>query len=200
MTTLAPDPATAASTSTSVPEPLVLTLARLDTMTVRELQTFHQQAFAEPTASRHRSWLISRIAWRLQAQAEGGLSERALARAAELASGLPLRERRPGARSGRSAQSASPTLDRLLADPDPSAPVDRVKVVNLPHLNTDALAPGTILRREWRGRMLLVTVLPDGFEHDGAIYRSLSALASTITGTRWNGHVFFGLKKRERAA
>jgi hypothetical protein len=40
-----------------------------------------------------------------------------------------------------------------------------------------------------------VTVLTDGFEHDGARYRSLSAIAKAVTGTQWNGLLFFGLKE-----
>lgn len=156
---------------------LATEIARLDTMSVSELRAYHLTTFGEATASRHRTWLVRRIAWRLQEQAEGGLSERALARAAELAKGLHLRQRRP-------------------ADGASTATTERVKVVRLPSLTQDGLAPGTILRREWRGRTILVTVLAGGFEHEGTIYRSLSALATAITGTRWNGHLFFGLRRR----
>jgi len=44
-----------------------------------------------------------------------------------------------------------------------------------------------------------VEVLEDGFEWDGVVYRSLSAVAKAVTGSRWSGHLFFGLKKRKRA-
>ena len=57
--------------------------------------------------------------------------------------------------------------------------------------------PGTRLIREWQGRTHEVTVLEDGFQWNGETYRSLSAIARAITGTRWNGHVFFGLKSRQ---
>ena len=53
---------------------------------------------------------------------------------------------------------------------------------------------GTRLVREWKGVEHTVTVLTDGFEWEGRPYRSLSAIARAITGTRWNGLVFFGLK------
>ncbi|MDP2356906.1 MAG: DUF2924 domain-containing protein [Beijerinckiaceae bacterium] len=53
---------------------------------------------------------------------------------------------------------------------------------------------GTRLIREWQGVAQTVTVLNDGFEWQGRPYRSLSAIARAITGTRWNGWVFFGLK------
>ncbi len=56
--------------------------------------------------------------------------------------------------------------------------------------------PGTKLIREWQGRTHEVTVLEQGFGWNGEIHRSLSAIARAITGTRWNGHVFFGLKAR----
>lgn len=63
-----------------------------------------------------------------------------------------------------------------------------------------AIKPGTRLLREWQGSTHEVTVLEDGFEWNGNTYRSLSAIARAITGTRWNGHLFFGLKPRSRAA
>ncbi|MBC7835953.1 MAG: DUF2924 domain-containing protein, partial [Phycisphaerales bacterium] len=56
-------------------------------------------------------------------------------------------------------------------------------------------AEGTILRREYKGRDIVVRVLEDGFEHDGETYRSLSAIAKAVTGAHWNGPLFFGLSK-----
>ena len=53
---------------------------------------------------------------------------------------------------------------------------------------------GTRLIREWQGVEHCVTVLHDGYEYAGRPYKSLSAIARAITGTRWNGWVFFGLK------
>jgi hypothetical protein len=55
---------------------------------------------------------------------------------------------------------------------------------------------GTILSREWNGRMHRVSVLTDGFAWNGNTYRSLSKVAFAITGTRWNGPRFFGLRDR----
>lgn len=57
--------------------------------------------------------------------------------------------------------------------------------------------PGTRLIREWQGCTHEVAILEQGFQWNGEIYRSLSAIARSITGTRWNGHVFFGLKSRQ---
>lgn len=56
------------------------------------------------------------------------------------------------------------------------------------------LAPGTRLLREWQGQTHHVTVLAQGFEHDGQTYRSLTAIARHITGTAWSGPLFFGLR------
>jgi hypothetical protein len=58
------------------------------------------------------------------------------------------------------------------------------------------LRPGTVLGREWRGHMQRVTVLTDGFSWNGKTYPSLSKAAFAITGTRWNGPKFFGLRAR----
>ena len=59
------------------------------------------------------------------------------------------------------------------------------------------IKPGTRLIREWQGRTHEVAVLEEGFRWNEKAYRSLSAIAREITGTRWNGHVFFGLKVRK---
>ncbi len=64
---------------------LASTLIELQQMTVDELRSKYAEVFGEPTGARHKNWLVKRIAWRLQALAEGGLSERAQRRAAELA-------------------------------------------------------------------------------------------------------------------
>ena len=57
--------------------------------------------------------------------------------------------------------------------------------------------PGTVIIKQWRGVQHVVMVLADGFQHQGKVYGSLSQLAREITGTRWNGPAFFGLRKRQ---
>jgi hypothetical protein len=61
---------------------------------------------------------------------------------------------------------------------------------------------GTRYVREWQGKLHEVSVLAEGYEYNGHIYRSLSEIARSITGTRWSGPAFFGLNRRgtERAA
>jgi hypothetical protein len=58
------------------------------------------------------------------------------------------------------------------------------------------LRPGTTLSREWNGQMQRVSVLSEGFAWNGKTYRSLSQVAFAITGTRWNGPRFFGLRDK----
>jgi len=67
---------------------------------------------------------------------------------------------------------------------------------------SDARNPviGTRLVREWDGAEHVITVLKDGFDWQGRRYKSLSAVARDITGTRWNGYRFFGLRERKEAA
>jgi len=63
---------------------------------------------------------------------------------------------------------------------------------------SDRPIAGTRLIREWQGVQHSITVRPHDFEYRGRPYKSLSAIARQITGTRWNGLVFFGLKKQGR--
>lgn len=81
-------------------------------------------------------------------------------------------------------------LDRLLAqlEKDPSA---------RPALPR-RIKPGSVLVRDWKGRSHRVSVLASGFEYEGKTYVSLSEIARTITGTRWNGPRFFGLRAEGR--
>lgn len=57
-----------------------------------------------------------------------------------------------------------------------------------------AIAPGTRLLREWQGRTHHVVAVAGGFEYDGQVWRSLSAIARAITGSSWSGPLFFGLR------
>lgn len=59
------------------------------------------------------------------------------------------------------------------------------------------LSPGTVLTREWNGQIHRVMVVDGGFAFDGRTYNSLSIIASTITGTKWNGPRFFGLRDKK---
>jgi hypothetical protein len=65
------------------------------------------------------------------------------------------------------------------------------------HRTTIDVTPGTILAREWKGHMHRVAVLAEGFAWNGKTYPSLSKIAFAITGTRWSGPRFFGLRERQ---
>jgi len=56
------------------------------------------------------------------------------------------------------------------------------------------LLPGMVLKREYKGRTVRVTVLADGFEWEGERYKSLTAVAKAVTGKHWNGFHFFNLR------
>ncbi len=146
----------------------------LGAMTVPELQARYAQVFGEPGRSRHKQFLVRRITWRLQANAEGGLSERAQRRAEEVVDERELRTKAP-------AKTAS----------DPTGPTVTGLLVS--NHDTRLPMPGAVLSREYRGREVVVLVLDNGFEHDGKVYRSLTAAVKAITGSHWNGYHFFGL-------
>ena len=128
--------------------------------------------FGETTKASNRTWLIKRIAWRIQALVEGDLSERARRRAAELARDADLRLNPPH-------NKANTTTPPPQGVPIP-APVDH----RLP-------PPGTILTRPYKGQLVQVQVLTDGFAYAGRVYASLSAVAKAITGSHTNGFLFF---------
>jgi hypothetical protein len=138
-------------------------------MSGRALRARYAELFGDETGVGNRAWLVRRIAWRLQAQAEGGLSERARRRAAELLNEADVRFNPPP------APTASGPRGCFRAD------------VRLP-------APGSRLTRSYKGRKLQITVRKDGFEYEGTLYRSLSAVAQTITGSHCNGYLFFRLR------
>lgn len=155
-------------------------IRRLPLMTVGQLRARYLEVFGEATRSGNKEYLWRRIAWRIQARAEGGLSERARRRAEEIAEDSDLRTRLPrGAFAGV------------------EAPQGRVASAPLPALSDGRLpAPGSVIQREYRGRRLAVLVLDKGFELEGETYRSLSAIAKAVTGSHWNGFSFFGIAQK----
>lgn len=69
-------------------------------------------------------------------------------------------------------------------------------VADLPVPPATKLRPGAQLVKVWRGETYVIDVLAEGFKWENSIYRSLSAVAKAITGTHWNGMIFFGLRER----
>jgi hypothetical protein len=155
--------------------------ARLSHLSITELRARYERLFGDASRSGNREHLIRRILWRLQADREGGLSERARQRAMSLAndSDIRLRAPRPLPKSGPSGPSVTGYL---------------------PVVDRRSPAPGTVLRKQYKGRAIIVRVLPSGFEFEGAVYASLSAIANHVTGGHWNGTRFFGLDRSTRGS
>jgi hypothetical protein len=155
-------------------------LAAIQRMSVSQLRERYAEVFGEATTTGNRTWLIRRIAWRIQANAEGDLSERARQRAAELARDADLRitapKEKPAVLPMTRGGTRAGTLPRERQD-------DRLP------------PPGTVLTRKYKGGTVQVKVLASGFEYDGEVYGSLSAVAKAVTGSHCNGFLFFGLTK-----
>jgi hypothetical protein len=124
----------------------------LEALDLRGLREEWRRRYGEPPRMRSRELLARLLAWRIQADAFGGLDA---------------------------------TTIRLLKSDQLPPP-------------RPTLASGTRLTREWQGRPHEVDVLDKGFRYAGAEYRSLSEVARFITGTRWNGLRFFGLREHPK--
>jgi hypothetical protein len=160
---------------------VLMEIEKLRRVSLAALRARYREVFGEETRCWHREHLFRRIAWRLQALAEGDLTERARERATRLARDADLRIVAP--RDFFTVEGAPVRTTRKQS----SRPAD----CRLP-------LPGTLLKREWKGRTILVEVLPDGFRFENRRYPSLSAIAVAVTGTRWNGLAFFGLTGKGR--
>ena len=158
-------------------------VAQMRRMTIGELKTKFVEVCGEEPRSRNKQWLIKRLAWKLQARDYGGLSKAALRRAKEIADMCDLSDLR------LTAPRESKVAASVVAAMTTSTPLDS----RLP-------MPGTVITRKYKGRTLCVQVLADEFQFEGERFKSLSAVARRITGSAWNGYLFFGLTKKEADA
>jgi hypothetical protein len=156
-------------------------VAALNRMGVQELRGRYAELFGETTRTGNKAWLIKRIAWRMQALAEGDLSERARQRAMELANDADIRLSPPKVKSMEPIARERTTTTTLRVAGEHRLP-----------------PPGAVLQRRYKGENLQVRVLENGFEYEGELYKSLSAVAKAITGSHCNGYLFFGLTKEAR--
>jgi hypothetical protein len=158
---------------------VLMEMENLRRASLAALRGKYREVFQEEARSRHREHLFRRIAWRLQALAEGDLSGRARTRAQQIARDADLRMVAPrdfftvGGEPVRTTRG-----NRNRREPDSRLPL-----------------PGALLSRKWKGRNILVEVLAEGFRYENRHYPSLSAIAVAVTGTRWNGLAFFGLTR-----
>ena len=147
-------------------DPIPARLAALKSTPTPELKAQWRDLFDSEPPPFNRRYLESRLAYRIQELAYGGLKPETIRRLEWLGEEL----------DGGEKKKRGIRLDR------------------------DRPITGTRLLREWQGVEYIVTVTADGFEWQGRPYKSLSAIARAITGTRWNGWVFFGLKNHRRHA
>jgi hypothetical protein len=151
------DPATIA---TIQPTDVLSRLAALKTLSTPELKQQWRQLFDTEPPPYNRKFLESRLSYRVQELAYGGLKPETIARLEAL---------------GEQLDGGNVVVRRTRVDDRPIA--------------------GTRLIREYQGVEHSVTVMNDGYEWQGRPFRSLSAVARQITGTRWNGLVFFGIRR-----
>jgi hypothetical protein len=141
-------------------DPIPARLVALKTMPTADLKQQWRDLFEGEPPPFNRRYLETRLAYRIQELAYGGLKPETIRRLDRLGEELD-----GGDKSRRGIRA-----------------------------NRDRPITGTRLIREWQGIEQLVTVTAGGFEWQGRPYTSLSAIARAITGTRWNGWVFFGLR------
>ena len=146
-------------------DPIPARLAALKATSTPDLKAQWRELFDSEPPPFNRRYLESRLAYRIQELAYGGLKPETVKRLEAL---------------GEQLDGGDRMKSRIRADLTPIV--------------------GTRLIREWKGVEHVVTVTADGFDWQGRPYKSLSAIARAITGTRWNGWVFFGLKNHRRGA
>ncbi len=158
-----------------VNDPLLLRIKECRKLPLEALRTKYQKLFGESPRTGHKDYLFRRIVWRMQANRYGDLSDQARQRALAIADDRDLRRRADSALNTGELGSRA----RNYRSTDLRLPL-----------------PGTVLTRSFQGKTVKVCVLPDGFRYQDRRFRSLSAVAEHITGTRWNGYVFFSLQDR----
>ena len=138
-------------------------------MAVPDLVDRYEAVFGKPPRVKHRDWMWRRIAWKVQEQRFGGLSTTAKRRLDELIAELDLPLK--GTVRGKVGRPARPGNPLL----------------------------GTTLTRVWKGTEIRTTSVEGGWDYEDVVYRSLSAVAKAVTGSHWNGRLFFGLTRRSKA-
>jgi hypothetical protein len=144
-------------------------IADLEQVSIAELQHRWQQLMGTAPPRYNREFLVRRLAHRLQELACGGLSQAARAKMDRLLEEAGYDEIGAGCTHRRPSQGRCELPVR-----------------------------GTRLIREWNGERHEVTAAQGGFDYQGRRYRSLSAIATAITGTHWNGPAFFGLRSKRK--
>ena len=139
-------------------------------MSMHELVDAYEAAWGKAPRVKHREYLVKRIAWKREEARTGGLSTKAKERLEELIAELDI-------------DFGSRSVSGVLKLPTKT--------------KSDKLPVGTTLKRPWHGTDVVVRVVEGGFEYDGDVYRSLTAIAKRVTGSHWSGPRFFGLTGRK---
>ena len=156
---------------------MIREIARLKSLPVADLQGEWLRLYGEPSRSRNRDFLWKRLAWRIQELDRGGLSRTASSRIDALAPDGFERARTP----------ATPVADDAPAPP------------RLPVRDSRMPVAGSVITKTYKGRELRVAVRDDGYEYDGVMFASLTAVAKAVTGSKSiNGKLFFNLTDRKR--
>ncbi len=150
----------------------------LHSMSTNELAEMYHDLHGQPVRTRHRQYLIRKLAWRIQANAMGDLSDRARKRAGELANDADVRVMAPKSLICPPQTGVSRSITKRHTKRDPRIP-----------------SVGSAIVRQYKGKMIRVVVLDadQGFDFNGQRYRTLSAIAKVVTGTHINGFRFFML-------
>ena len=138
-------------------------IKQLDEMTVPQLRVKWMEVFGQETKQRHRRYMVTRLARRLQ---EDEFGEQASGRQTHVAEDY---------RTGSKRAAQAPQMQQ-----------GRIRDRRLPK-------DGTVITRTFKGQEVAVKVLDRGFDYEGRVFRSLSGVAKEITGTSWNGWKFFNL-------
>jgi hypothetical protein len=157
-------------TNTGTGDSVLKQITDLDGLSHEELFQLWRTLYGKEPMAFNRPYLIKRLAYRIQEIAYGGLSDTARKTMDEILDTHGFDEN-GGSLDGRRTE--------------------RKRKSGVPVV-------GTRLVREWNGRTYEVTVVYGGFEYEGRRYRSLTAIATAITGTHWNGRALFGLKESHK--
>lgn len=134
-----------------------------------EIKSKYPTLFDQIPTTNNKVFLLRNIAYKLQEQEQGGLSNKAHSKLKML------------------IETFDPINNKALRPDKPVA-------IEQPSLKDRRLPiPGTVITKEYKGTSYQVKVLEKGFEHNGKIFKTLSAIAKEITGSHWNGYLFFNL-------
>lgn len=149
-------------------EDILARILALKTASLPELQKEYEVLFnGKKAPSNNKTYLWQRVAYRIQELEYGGLSEEARNKTKEL------------------AQEYDPINNKKL----------RPEIGNKQYFSRDRRLPipGTIITKNYKGTDIQVKILDKGFEYNGKVYKTLTAIAKEITGSHWNGYLFFSL-------